>query len=145
MLVYEQAYGFTYLRIFVQAFMVLMFFLFIINIIFIWYSRIPIIKAYFITALAVYIALNFANVDAIIARSNIMRYYGTGQVDMEYLKGLSYDAVPYMEKLVGDEGLGDEVLSYFEDKSDELEDQKHWQSLNHSRIRASKIIDRYVK
>ena len=39
MLVYEQAYGFTYSRIFVQAFMVLLFFLFIINIVFIWYSR----------------------------------------------------------------------------------------------------------
>ncbi|MBM3705732.1 MAG: DUF4173 domain-containing protein, partial [Actinobacteria bacterium] len=32
MLVYEQAYGFTYLRIFVQTFMIMLFFLFIINI-----------------------------------------------------------------------------------------------------------------
>ena len=98
-----------------------------------------------IIALAVYIALNFANVDAIIARNNITRYYGTGQIDMEYLKGLSYDAVPYMEKLARDEDLGDEVLAYFKDKSNKLEDQKHWQSLNYSRIRASRIIYSYIK
>src|SRR4030042_1842664 len=39
MLVYEQAYGFTYLRIFVQTFMIMLFFLFVINIIYIWYPR----------------------------------------------------------------------------------------------------------
>jgi hypothetical protein len=64
---------------------------------------------------------------------------------MEYLKGLSCDAVPYMEKLAGDEDVGEEVLVYFKDKDRELEDQKQWQSLNYSRIRASKIIDRYTK
>jgi hypothetical protein len=145
MLVYEQAYGFTYLRIFVQAFMVLLFFLFIINIMFIWYSRMPIIKAYFITALAVYIALNFANVDVIIARNNITRYHSTGQIDMEYLKGLSYDAVPYTAELAGDEDVGDEVTVYLKDKSRELEDQRDWQSLNLSRAGASRIIGKYVK
>ena len=91
----------------------------------------------------IYIALNFANVDAIIARNNITRYYGTGQIDMEYLKGLSYGAVPYMEKLVGDDDVGDEVLVYFEEKEGELEGQKHWQSFNISRYRALKIINKY--
>ena len=64
---------------------------------------------------------------------------------MEYLKGLSYDTVPYMEKLVGDEDLAEEVLVYFRDKSNELEDQSHWQSLNLSRIKASRLLDKYVK
>ncbi|MBM3708601.1 MAG: DUF4173 domain-containing protein, partial [Actinobacteria bacterium] len=41
MVVYENAYGFTYLRIFVQAFMVMVFFLFVINIIYIWYFKLP--------------------------------------------------------------------------------------------------------
>jgi hypothetical protein len=145
MLVYEEAYGFTYLRIFVQAFMVLLFFLFIINIVFIWYTRLPIIKAYFIAALAVYIALNFASVDVIITRNNIDRYKESGEIDMEYLKGLSYDAVPQMTRLVGDKELGDEVLTYYKDQKQKLEDQDHWQSLNFSRIRAAKTIEAYIK
>ncbi|MBN2072398.1 MAG: DUF4173 domain-containing protein [Actinobacteria bacterium] len=145
MLVYEKAYGFTYLRIFVQAFMVLLFFLFIINIVFIWYERLPIIKAYFITTLAVYIALNFANVDIIIASNNIQRYDETGELDMEYLKDLSCDAIPEMEELLEDGKVRDEVLEYFKQKKTELQEQDGWQSLNYSRARASAVIGRYVK
>ena len=157
MLIYEQAYGFTYLRIFVQAFMVLLFFLFILNIIYIWYTKLPIIKSYFVMSLMVYIILNFTNVDLIIARNNINRYLETGQIDMEYLKGLSYDAISEMERLIysdlkssntteiKEQDIRDEVLVYFGEKKPELEDQKHWQSLNISRYRASRIIDKYVE
>jgi hypothetical protein len=145
MLVYEQAYGFTYLRIFVQAFMVLLFFLFIINIIFIWYSKLPIIKTYFITAIVAYTILNFANVDMIIARNNINRYFNTGQVDMEYLEGLSYEAIPEMTRIIEDNDLGGEVLECFKDKKVELNEQDVWQSFNYSRARASKIIEKYLK
>lgn len=145
MTLYEQAYGFTYLRIFVQAFMVLLFFLFIINMVFIWYERLAIIKAYFIATLVVYIALNFANVDVIIARNNIQRYKVTGQIDMEYLEHLSYDAIPEMEVLLEDEKLEHKVLSHFRQKKLELKDQNAWQSFNYSRIKASNIIDSYLK
>ncbi|MDD3777484.1 MAG: DUF4173 domain-containing protein [Actinomycetota bacterium] len=145
MFLYEQAYGFTYLRIFVQAFMVLLFFLFIINLVFIWHEPIALIKAYFITTLVVYIALNFANVDAIIAQNNITRYQATGQIDTEYLRGLSYDAVPYLEGLLDDEQAGTEIQDYFNQKHEDLKAQDVWQSLNYSRFRASNIIGRHVK
>ncbi len=145
MLVYEQAYGFTYLRIFVQAFMVLMFFLFILNIVFIWYQRLPIIKGYFITTLVVYILLNFANVDVIIARNNIYRYEKTGQIDMDYLKELSYDATPELERLLSDDSKKDAVISYFNEIKPGLESQISWQSFNLSRSSAIKIIERYTQ
>ncbi|MBC8390006.1 MAG: DUF4173 domain-containing protein [Actinobacteria bacterium] len=157
MLVYEQAYGFTYLRIFVQAFMVLLFFLFIVNIIYIWYTKLPIIKSYFVMSLMIYIVLNFINVDLIIARNNIDRYLETGQIDMDYLKGLSYDAIPEMERLIYsgsknsnttgiiEQDIKSEVIVFLGEKKLELEDQKHWQSLNISRYRASQIIDKYIE
>jgi len=157
MLIYEQAYGFTYLRIFVQAFMVLLFFLFIINIIYIWYAKLPIIKSYFMMTLMVYIILNFSNVDLIIARNNIDRYIETGQIDMEYLKGLSSDATYEMQRLIDidlksesisgvrHQDIKDEILVYFNDKKLELDAQKHWQSFNISRYRASRIINKYIK
>ena len=50
--------------------------------------------------LMVYIVLNFSNVDLIIARNNIDRYIETGQIDMEYLKGLSFDATCEMQRLI---------------------------------------------
>jgi hypothetical protein len=154
MLLYEQAYGFTYLRVFVQAFMIMLFFLFIVNIIYIWYQKMPIIKSYFIISLAVYIIMNFANVDMIIAKNNINRYYETGQIDMAYLEGLSYDAVPEMQKFLesvkdsqdpGEKQIAEDIKEYFEEKKIRLEDQKSWQSFNISRYKAEKIIDKYTQ
>jgi hypothetical protein len=152
MLVYEQAYGFTYLRIFVQVFMVMLFFLFIINIIYIWYAKLPIIKSYFIISLAIYIIMNFANVDIVIAKNNIDRYFKTGQIDMAYLKGLSYDAVPEIQKLfisvksskdLKEKQMSEEILAYFKERKSDLKNQKSWQSYNISKYEAEKIIDTY--
>jgi magnesium-transporting ATPase (P-type) len=97
MSVYEQAYGFTYLRIFVQTFMIMLFFLSVANIIYIWHLNFPVIKSYFIILLTNYIIMNFANVDIIIARNNIDRYFESRQIDIYYLESLSYDAIPQME------------------------------------------------
>lgn len=149
MLVYEQAYGFTYLRIFVQAFMIMLFFLFIINIIYIWYSRLPIIKSYFIVSLAIYIIMNFANVDVIIAKNNVSRYFETGKIDIAYLNDLSYDAVPEMAKLYNytvkssyfqDMKLAESISVNFNERKSELNGLKDWQSFNISRNKAEKII-----
>jgi len=154
MLVYEQAYGFTYLRIFVQAFMIMLFFLFVINIIYIWYQKLPIIKTYFIISLAIYIIMNFANVDKIIANNNINRYFETGQIDMVYLKGLSYDAVPEMEEFFisvkdsqdsKDKQIANEIPEYFMGRQLDLKNQKSWQSYNISRNKAENIIFKYFQ
>src|SRR4030043_577646 len=154
MLVYEQAYGFTYLRIFVQTFMIMLFFLFIINIIYIWYPKLPIIKSYFIISLAIYIIMNFANVDIIIAKNNINRYFETGQIDMVYLKSLSYDAIPEMQRLLisvkssadpEEKQITREILEYFNESKLDLKDQKSWQSFNISKYKAEKIIDKYIE
>ncbi len=154
MQVYEQAYGFTYLRVFVQTFMIMLFFLFIVNIVYIWYPKLPIIKSYFIISLAVYVIMNFANVDVIIAKNNINRYYETGQIDMSYLKGLSYDAAPEMQKLLasvkdssdpGEKQIAEDIIEYFNEKKIELGDQKSWQSFNISRYKAEEIIDKYIE
>jgi len=151
MTVYEQAYGFTYLRIFTQAFMVMLFFLFIINIIYIWYPKLPIIKSFFIVSLAVYIILNFANVDVVVAKNNINRYFESGQIDVVYLKGLSYDAVPEMQRLFTtvkvsadskEKQMALELSGYFKDRKAELEIQQSWQSFNISKFRAQQIMDK---
>jgi hypothetical protein len=153
MTVYEQAYGFTYLRIFTQAFMIMLFFLFIINIIYIWYRKLPIIKSFFIVSLAIYIILNFANVDTIIAKNNINRYFESGQIDVVYLKGLSYDAAPEMQRLftavkisadLKEKQMAQDLSGYFKERKSELENQQSWQSFNISKYRARQIIDKNI-
>jgi len=154
MTVYEQAYGFTYLRIFTQAFMIMLFFLFVVNIVYIWYTKLPIIKSYFIISLVIYIILNFANVDVIIAKNNINRYFESGQIDVAYLKGLSYDATPEIQRLYNavknstnpkEKQMALELSQYFKERKSDLENQKSWQSFNISRYRALQIIDNQIK
>jgi hypothetical protein len=134
--------------------MIMLFFLFVINIIYIWYQKLPIIKSYFIISLAVYIIMNFANVDIIIAKNNINRYFETGQIDMVYLKGLSYDAVPEMQRLFmsvevspdpKEKQMAKEILEYFKERKVDLKNQKSWQSYNISKDKAEKIIGQYVE
>ncbi len=146
MVLYEMAYGYTYLRIFVQAFMVLLFLLFIINLVYIWYSRIPIISAYILCSLILFIILNFANVDVIIAKNNINRYYRTGEIDVNYLEGLSYDAIAETTRLLDcqDEEIAAQVRNYFEREKEILTEQSSWQSINLSKIKAQRILDKHI-
>lgn len=98
--------------------------------------------------------MNFANVDKIIANNNINRYFKTGQIDMVYLKGLSYDAVPEMEKFFisvkdsqdsKDKQIANEIPGYFMGKQPDLKNQKSWQSYNISRNKAENIISNILK
>jgi len=150
MVVYEQAYGFTYLRIFVQAFMVMLFFIFIINFIYIWHRNLAVIKAYFIVALSVYIVLNFANVDRIIASNNIERYNRTKSIDEEYLGQLSYEAVPVITNFLKDikespdarqKEITDSILQNLRQDKESLLKHKNWQSFNISKNRALEILE----
>lgn len=98
--------------------------------------------------------MNFANVDVIIAKNNINRYFETGQIDMVYLKSLSYDAIPEMQGLLISfksssdsevKQITGEILEYFNGKKLDLENQKSWQSFNISKCKAEKIIDKYIE
>jgi hypothetical protein len=94
---YEQAYGFTVLRLYAQAYMVIlacMSALLLIEI-----ARRAQSKRFAFhsasAALAVFAVCVFWNTDAWIARHNIDRYATTGKIDIDYLTHeLSADATP---------------------------------------------------
>lgn len=146
MVLYEMAYGYTYLRIFVQAFMLLLFLLFIVNLVYVWHSKMPIITAYILCSLILFIILNFANIDVIIAKNNINRYYDTGEIDVYYLEGLSYDAIATTAGLIDcqDKEIAAQVMNYFEREKKILAEQSSWQSINLSKIKAQRILDKYI-
>lgn len=97
---YQQAFGYTKLRIFVQAFILFVGILLVIMLLSIWMKRIPVFKCIVISATIIYLALNFINIDRIIARENIYRYQQTNQIDLWYLSTLSCDAAPELVKLL---------------------------------------------
>ena len=143
MSLYEQAYGLTYLRVFVHYFMGLVLVLFIVALANIWLGKPPLIKTYIIITLVFYTVLNYANVDLIIAKNNIERYHQTGKLDVYYFHNLSYDAVPEAAKLLGDPNTKIEELvrDYMLLKKPDLSKHTHWQSFNWSRYKAGLVLN----
>ncbi len=101
---YQQAYGFTRLRLLVDAFegwlglVVLGVVVAGLSLRGAWLPRVALLSG-----AAVLLALAVANPDAWIARHNIERYHATGKVDWGYLRGLSADATPTLASLPGAE------------------------------------------
>lgn len=140
---YEEAYGYTYARIFAHTFIGLLFVLFMLTLYKLWRREFPLFKAFAIAALLTYTALNYVNVDAVIARKNVDRYFTTGKIDLDYLQKLSYDAIPELTRLgavdSGDEA-GKKMGAFLRDKQTELGSQSPWQSYNLSKARAKRIL-----
>lgn len=139
---YEGTYGYTYLRVFVHIFMLLLFILSLIVLIGIWYRKVPIVKSILVTAIIIYTIINYINIDAFIAKKNVERYYATGKIDVSYLTSLSYEAVPYLIDLskVDDTPIRDTINKELNNKRVELKKIKYWREFNFSRNRVDKLL-----
>lgn len=146
MALYEQAYGYTYLRLLTHAFMIFLFVLFILTFWKIWKRKIPLYKYYLITAIAAYVVINYVNIDQLITKYNIERYQLTGKIDISYLATLSDDAVAGSVRLLHAKDLSVagrmENVLYFRNQS--LSSPQPWQSFNLSHDRAKKILAGYT-
>lgn len=145
---YESAFGYTYLRIFVHLFLLLLFILFVIVLAGIWYKKLPAAKLSIIAALLMYVFVNFANIDLIIVRENIDRYKSTGKIDVNYFTVLSYDAVPYvlnfMQSNKGNNLAGTKVLDYVTAKKQLLDKDTKWFEFNYSKFIAKKVLNEKI-
>ncbi|GAA4083998.1 DUF4153 domain-containing protein [Nocardioides kongjuensis] len=102
--VYQEAYGFTRLRLLVDVFegwlglLVLAVLVSGIGLRGAWLARFALLSG--VVGL---LGLALVNPDAWIARHNLARYDDTGRVDWFYLRGLSDDAVPALAELTGND------------------------------------------
>ncbi|HEX3051974.1 MAG TPA: DUF4173 domain-containing protein [Aggregatilineaceae bacterium] len=98
---YEDAYGFTRLRVISHVFMVWLAVLFAVLALNLYRIR-PNLFWYGSAAVALgfCVTLNVMNVDAFIAGRNVDRYRDTGKIDVGYLITLSDDAVPALVDLL---------------------------------------------
>ncbi|WP_413378008.1 DUF4153 domain-containing protein [Paenibacillus taichungensis] len=134
---YEQAYGYTYIRFLVHAFMIFLALLLLIAALRIRYTSIPLIRWYIVLSLAAYVAVNYVGMDNRIAELNIARYHQTGIIDASYLASLSADAVPLLREFAQREypNLKGEML----DRQANFylgEAESSWTSFNTARHRA---------
>ena len=140
---YEEAYGYTYARIFAHTFIGFLFILFMLTLYKLWRKELSLVKAFAVAALFTYTVLNYVNVDAIIARNNVDRYFKTDKIDLAYLQELSYDAIPELTRLrvAGDGDMAAKQMAVFlHDKETELRSESPWQSYNLSKLRAKRAL-----
>ncbi|WP_147445150.1 DUF4173 domain-containing protein, partial [Corallococcus sp. CA053C] len=91
---YEDAYGYTLLRLYTHVFMVALGAALAWRAVTLWWRMERFAVGAFATALGAVIALNVINPEAFIARHNLERHSRTGTLDVELLSRLSADAVP---------------------------------------------------
>ncbi|HEX3082214.1 MAG TPA: DUF4173 domain-containing protein [Candidatus Saccharimonadia bacterium] len=141
---YEQAYGFTTLRLYSHAFTVLLAVIFLILLYKILKDASEPIFALpaFIAVIAFVVAMNLLSPDAFIARANLDRFHSTGKIDSAYLARLSDDALPQLiaafEATSRDDKqtLGEELYR----RSEVEAPAPHWQSWNSSRDQARNLL-----
>jgi hypothetical protein len=144
MWLYEQAYGFTRLRIYTHSFMlwlafvlVLFFFVLLRNTHRTW------LYGTFISALVYLALLNLASPDSLIVRANFARYQAGEELDADYLANLSSDAAPALYALLPQfntqdqaiitRGMGEQSFMYAQESD--------WRGWNWSRWRLAHYFE----
>lgn len=148
---YEESYGFTTLRLYSHAFIILLAVIFCLLLYKIYKDKRENTFAFraFISITLFLAVMNFLNPDAFIARRNIERFAATGKLDVYYLSRLSDDAVPDTIKVlsISNEDLrksfGREL--HWRAQNNDSPYFSKWQSLNVSRMRAEKILSSKIR
>lgn len=142
MSLYEEAYGYTFLRVMTQAFMVFLLALFAITLARVWAERLPLLKPYIAVAIIAFTVVNYINVDKMIVKKNIERYYSTNVIDIAYFRTLSNDIVGEVKKLAGDKdpNVAAEAKELLAQREKSLSRNKEWQSFNLPDYRARKAL-----
>jgi uncharacterized protein DUF4153 len=113
---YEQAYGFTMLRLYSHIFaawIALVFLFLATELLGLWRHRRWFVGAALFSAVVVLIALNLVNPEAVVVALNVNHAQATGKVDTDYLAQLSSDATPALLDAVPVVGptLGRDIVS----------------------------------
>lgn len=143
LVLYEEAYGYTYIRFLVHAFMIFLGVLLIIAGLRIHFSNLPLAKFYIIFGLISYVIMNYVGMDIIIAEKNMERYKESHNIDESYLNTLSADAIPTLIKFSRDEHAI--MDTYLQEQLQYLSERdRDWPSFNVSEYRAEKALKAYL-
>ncbi|BBH23646.1 hypothetical protein Back11_49910 [Paenibacillus baekrokdamisoli] len=142
---YEDTFGYTYIRFLVHAFMLFLAILLIIAGFRIHYARIPLTKCYIVLGLISYVMMNYIGMDRIIASNNIERFRESGKIDVNYLTDLSTDATPLLIHFAQKEYP--ELQESLRNQQTDLwrDSNRAWPSFNLSHYRAERALNRYFE
>ncbi|WP_079914507.1 DUF4153 domain-containing protein [Paenibacillus sp. 32352] len=144
---YEMAYGYTVTRVLVHAFMLFLAVLFAIALYKLWNDSFRLLQPYAIAAITAYTVLNYIQVDAVVASSNLQRFEATGKIDVSYLGSLSYEAVPYLLELQRSYPDMEQTADALEAMKERLRrgERSSWVEFNFSQQRAAEALASWEK
>jgi hypothetical protein len=146
---YEQAYGFTRLRMYPRVFMIWLGVLLSALVLLEIMGRQKRFALIFLTACLGYaVTIGVVNVDATIVHHNVGRALQGEELDYTYLLTLSSDSVPALWEEYNNHGLSETfksdlggVLACQAALAEELADERTWQSFHFSDWRARRILE----
>lgn len=105
MMLYDNEYGYTRLRVLVYLFLIFEAVGLLITFKYILKPNFNILMGYVLIGLIYYLSINMIQIDNIIAKRNIDMYFNgqTDTIDIDYLMSLSIDAAPEIIRLVNSE------------------------------------------
>ncbi|RED57083.1 DUF4153 domain-containing protein [Cohnella phaseoli] len=137
---YEEVYGYTYIRFLVHAFMIYLAFLLLIAALRIRTTLVPMAKCFIILSLAAYTLLNYVGMDRLIAENNIARFEETGKIDRYYLNNLSADAIPTLVDFAVERQDAELKELLVNRRARLIDESRDWQSFNLSVYSAKKAV-----
>lgn len=144
---YEKAYGYTYLRLFVYYILATEFILILPIGLWILNKKIDILKWTIGIVTLMYLILNFSNIESTIAKRNVDRYFENqeeNEIDLEYLfQHTGTDAIGQIKRLLNakDENIVIRVREYLLHEKEELQNtETNWQETNLSEIKAKEEL-----
>lgn len=143
---YESAFGYTYLRLLVYCVLITEAIMLIPTIIYIIKPNIELAKIYLAIMLIVYLGMNYANFDKMIAKRNIERYEETGKIDIEYLTmNTQTDAIEEIVEILEIDDINEEIKTkieiYLQDLNEKLDKETDFRDFNISKQKAKEIIE----
>lgn len=145
LLLYEDAFGYTQLRLYSHVFMIWLGFTFVWFLVVLWRQSKRFALGVFLAVLGFLITLNALNPDAFIAEQNLVRYRTTGKLDLPYLTTLSEDVVPVLVRsrdwlAAADCRTLDDHLQHRLQQMEENTRWRNWPSFHLSRQRAYDLL-----
>ena len=144
---YQETYGYTYLRILVDFVLITEAIISIPIIIYLLGKKIDILKNSIVIVSFMYVLLNFMNIDNFIAEKNIDKYLNNpknSDFDIDYLCDLGTDATKAMTNLLksDDKYVVNKVKYYLYNQKQNLSlDNMSWQEYNISKKQSKEILD----
>ncbi len=143
---YESAYGYTTLRLLVYIALITETILMIPTAMYIFNSNVNILKCYMIIIICSYVLTNYINIDYMVARRNVNRYYINNKIDMEYLINFGYDNIPVLYELYNktdDVNIKEGLREYFKSMTNNENDSIF--EFNISKYKAMKLLKEEFK